>query len=189
MSISVNCLRLRIVVRRLPAAALQREPLGELVRRARCTTTDPALLRIFDVIHTRPLLSIIGLCGSAGSYGGFAHRCSLPQCSDGRFGAGKRDGTFSFGSRVGMSSANVLVLVRVEHDELAVSGRHGVDVAAGVHRRMVLVGRDLVVHERVVVADVPQRDDEIALDAFRPCEAAPAGRRPSSITCSRRSRS
>src|SRR5205085_10081949 len=67
-----------------------------------------SLPRIFDVIHTRPWLSNIGLCGSAGLYGGLPHRCSLPQCSDGRFGAGNRDGTFSRGSRVGMSSANVL---------------------------------------------------------------------------------
>src|ERR1043166_9533971 len=66
------------------------------------------LLRIFDVIHTRPLLSSIGLCGSAGTYGGFAQRCSSPQCSDGRNGGGKRDGTFSRGSRVGISSATVL---------------------------------------------------------------------------------
>src|SRR5580698_10036516 len=63
------------------------------------------LLRIFDVIHTRPLLSIIGLCGSAGSYGGLDHRCSLPQNSEGRLGDGKREGTLSFASRVGMSSA------------------------------------------------------------------------------------
>src|SRR3954463_12607180 len=61
-----------------------------------------ALPRIFEVIQTRPLLSIIGLCGSAGSYGGFDHRCSLPQNIEGRFGEGKRDGTLSFGSRVGM---------------------------------------------------------------------------------------
>src|SRR5688572_1255607 len=67
-----------------------------------------ALPRIFDVIHTRPLLSNIGLCGSAGLYGGLAHRCWLPKCSDGRPGAGKRDGTFSRGSRVGMSIASVL---------------------------------------------------------------------------------
>src|SRR5688572_28322325 len=66
-----------------------------------------ALPRIFDVIHTRPLLSSIGLCGSAGLYGGFAHRCSSPQKKDGRFGRGKRDGTFKRGSRVGISSSSV----------------------------------------------------------------------------------
>src|SRR5580704_16965630 len=68
-----------------------------------------ALLRILDVSHTRPLLSIIGLCGSAGSYGGLDHRCSLPQNMEGRFGEGKRDGTLSLGSRSGMSSAYVLL--------------------------------------------------------------------------------
>src|SRR6185295_84306 len=67
------------------------------------------LARIFDVIQTRPLLSNIGLWGSAGSYGGLPHRCSLPQWIDGRLGAGKRDGTCSRGSRVGMSSATVLL--------------------------------------------------------------------------------
>src|SRR3954465_2821585 len=67
------------------------------------------LLRIFDVIQTRPLLSSIGLWGSAGSYGGVDHRCSLPQWSDGRVGAGKRDGTFSRASRVGMSRLTVLL--------------------------------------------------------------------------------
>src|SRR3974390_238377 len=67
------------------------------------------LPRIFVVSHTRPLLSIIGLCGSAGSYGGFDHRCSSPQKSDGRTGAGKREGTLSFVSRVGMSIEYVLL--------------------------------------------------------------------------------
>src|SRR5580693_8667073 len=62
------------------------------------------LLRILDVIQTRPLLSIIGLCGSAGSYGGLDHRCSLPQNIDGRLGDGKREGSLSLASRVGMSS-------------------------------------------------------------------------------------
>src|SRR5258708_31770556 len=65
-------------------------------------------MRIFVVNQTRFLLSIIGLWGSAGLYGGLAHRCSFPQWSDGRLGAGKREGTFSLGSRVGMSRANVL---------------------------------------------------------------------------------
>ena len=123
--------------------------------------------RIFDVIQTRPLLSSIGLWGSAGSYGGLAHRCSLPQCSDGRFGAGKRDGTSAFGARVGMSMAPRRVLVRIQHHELAVAGRDRIDAAVGVHGRMVLVGRGFVVHERMVVAHVPQGHDEVALDALR----------------------
>src|SRR5690349_7006210 len=62
------------------------------------------LLRILEVIQTRPLLSIIGLCGSAGSYGGFAQRCSSPQNMEGRLGEGKREGTLSLASRVEMSS-------------------------------------------------------------------------------------
>jgi hypothetical protein len=33
---------------------------------------------------------------------------------------------------------------------------------------MVFIGRDLVVHERVVVSDVPERDHEVALDTRRP---------------------
>ena len=45
---------------------------------------------------------------------------------------------------------------------------HGVDRAAGIHRRLTAIGRDLVVHERVIGAPVPQRDDDVALDAFRP---------------------
>src|SRR5438477_10976710 len=64
--------------------------------------------RSLDVIHTRPLLSSIGLCGSAGLYGGLAHRCSLPQCREAIAGLGNRDGTFSWGSRVGMSMEKVL---------------------------------------------------------------------------------
>src|SRR4030081_2980162 len=58
--------------------------------------------RSLEVIHTRPLLSNIGLCGSAGSYGGLDHKCSLPQNIEGRFGEGNRDGTLSLASRVGM---------------------------------------------------------------------------------------
>src|SRR5580658_3375578 len=67
------------------------------------------LPRILEVIQTRPLLSIIGLCGSAGSYGGFDHKCSLPQNIDGRFGDGKREGTLSLDSRVGISIEYVLL--------------------------------------------------------------------------------
>src|SRR5215510_2608391 len=62
-----------------------------------------ALGRIFDVIHTRPLLSSIGLCGSAGLYGGFAQRWVSPHHNDGRFGFGKRDGTSARAARVGIS--------------------------------------------------------------------------------------
>src|SRR5205814_1294587 len=40
--------------------------------------------------------------------GGFAQRCSLPQCSDAIAGFGKRDGTVSFGALVGMSTVYVL---------------------------------------------------------------------------------
>jgi hypothetical protein len=47
------------------------------------------------------------------------------------------------------------VLVRIEHDELAVARRHRIDAAAGVHGGMLLVGGDFIVHERVIVADVP----------------------------------
>src|SRR5919198_2832186 len=64
--------------------------------------------RIFDVIQTRPLLSIIGLWGSAGLYGGLPHRCCSPHHNDGRLGLGKRDGTSVRGARVGISSSNVL---------------------------------------------------------------------------------
>ena len=67
-----------------------------------------------------------------------------------------------------MSTANVLFSSRIHDDELAVAGADRVDAPAGVHRGMVLVGRDLIVHEGMVVAHVPQRHDEIALDAFRP---------------------
>src|SRR5438105_2659708 len=49
------------------------------------------------------------------------------------------------------------VLVRIEHDELTVSGRHGVDAAVRVQRRVILVGRNFIVHERVIVADVTTR--------------------------------
>jgi hypothetical protein len=41
-------------------------------------------------------------------YGGLAHRCSSPQNSDGRFGRGKRDVTFSRGSRVGISISSAV---------------------------------------------------------------------------------
>src|SRR3989442_886639 len=40
--------------------------------------------------------------------------------------------------------------------------------SAAIDGRMVLVRGGLVVHERVVIANVPQSDDDIALDPFWP---------------------
>ena len=52
---------------------------------------------------------------------------------------------------------------RVEDHERPVTGRHGVDRSVRVYRRMTFVGRDLVVHERVIRAPVPQRQHDVAL--------------------------
>ena len=60
------------------------------------------------------------------------------------------------------------VLDGIDDRELAVPRRRRVHRAVGVHRRVVLVGRDLVVHERVVGAPVPEREHDVALDALRP---------------------
>jgi hypothetical protein len=59
-------------------------------------------LRIFEVFHTRPRSSIIGLCGSEGF--SCPHRCSMPQKLDGRAAAGKRVATLRGSSRVGMTT-------------------------------------------------------------------------------------
>ena len=44
----------------------------------------------------------------------------------------------------------------------------GVDGAAGVDAGVVLVGRHEIVHEGLVAADVPEGEDEVALDPLRP---------------------
>src|SRR4029079_18919817 len=60
-----------------------------------------------------------------------------------------------------------LVLDGIDSADLAVARRRRVHGAITVHGRIVLVRRDLVVHERVVGAPVPERDDDVALDALR----------------------
>ena len=81
---------------------------------------------------------------------------------------GKREGTFSL--RLARRNVERVrgVLVRIQHDELAVAGRDRVDASVRVHGRVILVGRHFVVHERMVVADIPQRHDQVPLDALRP---------------------
>ena len=60
---------------------------------------------------------------------------------------------------------------RVDHCQAAVSRRHTVDRPAAVDRRIALVGRDLVVDEGAVLPPVPQRNDQVPLDAARPGRA------------------
>jgi hypothetical protein len=97
----------------------------------------------------------MGLCGSAGLYGGLPQRCSS-----------RRDvGARRAGRNVHFEGA---VLFGIEHDQRAVAGRHGVHAPAGVDTWIVLRRGDLVVHERMIGSPVPQRQHQIALDPFRP---------------------
>ncbi len=59
----------------------------------------------------------------------------------------------------------VCTVVRLVHnDQGSVSCVDGVVRAATVHVRVILIGRNLIVHEGVVIAHVPQRCHDIALD-------------------------
>ena len=93
--------------------------------------------------------------------------CSSPQKKEGRIGGGKRDGTSLRGSPGGDVPRVAHVLDGVHHDKLAVAGTRRVDGSAGVDAGVVLVGRHEIVHERLVAADVPHREDEVAFDSLR----------------------
>ena len=60
------------------------------------------------------------------------------------------------------------VLFWIHHDQLAVSGGNRVNGPAAIHCRVVLVGGSFIVHEGVVITNVPQSDDHIPLNTFRP---------------------
>jgi hypothetical protein len=60
------------------------------------------------------------------------------------------------------------VLFWIQHDQLPVTGGDRIHRPTPVHGRVVPVGGDLIVHERVVVSHVPERHDHIPLDASRP---------------------
>ncbi len=91
----------------------------------------------------------------------------MPQKFDGIAAGGKRELTLRGSSRVGIVISYGLVLDGIDDAELAVARRRRVHRAVPVHGRIVLVRRDLVVHERVVGAPIPKRDDDVALDALR----------------------
>ena len=56
---------------------------------------------------------------------------------------------------------------RVENGELVVRDVHAVDRSVGVHGRVALVGRDLVVDVVDLGAPFPHRGDDVALDTLR----------------------
>ncbi len=155
----------RVVVRRLPPAALQREPFGELVRGA----AAPRRILIAPNLRRHPHAPLAVEHRVVG-VGGIVRRVrpemlvAPVERRAGRRREPRRDFFFRLPRRDVESEG--FVFVRIEHDQLAVTSRHGVDVSAGVHGRAILVRRDFVVHERVVVAHIPQRDDDVAFDAF-----------------------
>ena len=59
-----------------------------------------------------------------------------------------------------------VVFVRVGHQQVVVADVDAVDRSVGIDPRVPLVGRDLVMDERDVVAPVPHRDDDVPLDAL-----------------------
>jgi hypothetical protein len=61
-----------------------------------------------------------------------------------------------------------VVLSRIHHDELAVSGTGRIHAPTRVHSGIILVRGSQIVHESFVTAHVPQGQHQIALDAFRP---------------------
>src|SRR5262245_32097713 len=48
------------------------------------------------------------------------------------------------------------------------AGRHRVNGAATIYRWMVLVGRCFIMHERMVVTDIPKRRNNVALNSLGP---------------------
>src|SRR5206468_6489281 len=59
------------------------------------------------------------------------------------------------------------VLFRIQNHQLAMSRGYSVDRPAGVQGWMVLVGGNLVVHEGMIISNVPQRYHDIALYTLR----------------------
>ena len=60
------------------------------------------------------------------------------------------------------------MLEGVGHQQEVVADVHAVERAVGVDARVALVGGDLVVDEGDVVAPIPHREHDVALDALRP---------------------
>ena len=127
------------------------------------------------VNQTRPFSSNIGLCMLVW----LSQIGSSPQYGDGAIGLSFEDGVF--GSRTGIFTCVALCCDRVEDREeiRALLGR-AVDRAVGVDRGIALVGRDLVVQVVLGPGPVPQRDDDVALDALRPRRLR-AGSSPAAI--------
>ena len=155
--------RLRVVVRRLARRGRHREVLAELVARAAAIGgvlavadlrghPDAANLvhhRVVGIgrIHPHLLLSEVAI------------RLELAA------GEKRRD------RRPILARRNPQHLRPVIHgigdEQVVVADVDAVDQPVRVDARVPLVGRDLVVHERDVVAPVPHRDDDVALDAGR----------------------
>ena len=147
----------------LAAARAQREPVGKLVGRITAPTRilvaanlrghpDPALVIDHRIMRIRGIIRRVGPEMLVAPVQGRTVGRREPR-RDLRFVLAGRD-----------SERKRAVLPRVHHHELPMTRIHGIDTPTGVHRRMLLIGRDLIVHEGVVIAHVPQRHDDVAFD-------------------------
>ena len=160
--------RLRIVERGLTAAVAQRVPVGELVSELRIVA--PGGLLVAADLRRRPdaalavhhrVVRIRGVVRRV--------RPQMLVAPVQRRERRRREPRRHLGLRRARRDVHRVgaVLLRIQHHQLTVTGRHGIDRPAAVDGRVVLVRRDLVVHERVVVTDIPQRHDDVALDTSR----------------------
>ena len=157
---------LRFVERRLAGALFERVPIGELVG----GVLTPAGGRGAADLRGHPHAALAvdhGVVGVGRIVGRIRPQPFVAPVERGADRLGEARGNGCARLAQGDVESRGAVLLLVENDELAVAGADGVIGTVGVHRGVLLVGGDLVVHEGVVVAHVPQREDDVALDSLR----------------------
>ena len=160
----LELLGLRVVVGCLPAAALQRVPCGVLVARI----AAPARLRVAANLRGQPYAAlavehrIVRIRRIVGRIG--PQMLVAPEKGRTvRRGEARRD--FVLGLARGDVDGIRAVVGLIQNHQLAVARVHRIVRPAAIDLRMMLIGRDLIVHEGMIVADIPLGRHDVALDS------------------------